>query len=647
MQYAKGMCVMNIRDPWEAMSMTKDTYEDMVNRMTVRLVAEGSYSESDFADIKRAVDSLHVAYANDMIKNDSGRPVQYFNDINGVNYAHFCGKEWGIGDIAVFNDLVRDDVTHKIDRLGTSYYSSLNQYSEYLNDKTVETVDKARKDYDAAMSEMAEALGTNDIPSEETVEDMYRSDTQQDAILATRLQMFLKDADFYEYQDNMEIGETDEDVADKIQAHLSESDYIAGCIGTIERYADDFKDRGMISELETAQQLIADLKFKQVSIEDVHTDDMPQDWRDAVDEYLNDDLPFAWSDKEYNQVADLVEKEYENLQLDLNEVTVSANAKVEAFDLVVQKREELGLNGDEPDIPAYQAEELMNGKTREEVEQECTEACMNAQTDYVEKRDVLFKDVADADVAIAAVSGFPSKPFRASLMRDVTPEFLDYIRQSYDGDHPLKNDDILNKHKESNTNPTNPNGSGDPSEGSDIVFEDIEDDKAVSIDDTSFDKLFDKRANMNLPWTQACNDRYNREVLEDYKKCEEAGFTDVDKQKFFAKVYDSTLRRDYQGNSPALYVSTIDAMDGYLAYQEDRIDADLIRKPNIDFSKPAIKSDKEPEKNVVVNKPVKTPRKSALAKTYEPKTMLNSVENGVSNPDYDFDEWDDDDDYGD
>ena len=56
-----------------------------------------------------------MAYANDMIKNDSGKPVQYFNDINGVNYAHFCGKEWGIGDIAVFNDLVRNDVTHKID----------------------------------------------------------------------------------------------------------------------------------------------------------------------------------------------------------------------------------------------------------------------------------------------------------------------------------------------------------------------------------------------------------------------------------------------------------------------------------------------------------------------------------------------------
>ena len=43
MQYAKGMCVMNIRDPWEAMSMTKEAYEDMVNRMTVRLVAEGDY----------------------------------------------------------------------------------------------------------------------------------------------------------------------------------------------------------------------------------------------------------------------------------------------------------------------------------------------------------------------------------------------------------------------------------------------------------------------------------------------------------------------------------------------------------------------------------------------------------------------------
>ena len=565
MQYAKGMCVMNIRDPWEAMSMTKDAYEDMVNRMTVRLVAEGSYSESDFTDIKRAVDSLHVAYANDMIKNDSGKPVQYFSDINGVNYAHFCGKEWGIGDIAVFNDLVRNDVTHKIDRLGTNYYSSLDQYSEYLNDKTVETVDKARKDYDAAMSEMAEALGTNDIPSEETVEDMYRSDIEQNT-----------------------------------------------------------------------------------SIEDAYIDDRSQDWCEMVDDYLNDGLPFAWSDKEYNQVADLVKKEYEDLQIDFNEAIVSANATVEAFDQVVQKREELGINGDESDIPAYQAKELMYGKTREEVEQESISARVSAEADYVEKRDELFRDIADADNAIFAVSGFPSKPFRASLMRDVTPEFLDYIRQSYEGDHPLKNDDILNKHKESNTNPTNPNGSGNPSGGSDIMFEDIEDDKTVSIDDTSFDKLFDKRINMNLPWTQDCNDRYNREVLEDYKKRKKTGFTDIDKQKFFAKVYDSTLRRDYQGNSPTLYLSTIDGMDGYSDYQEDRIDAEIVGKPNIDFSKPAIKNDKEAEKSVVVSKPVKAPIKSASVKTYEPKTMLNSVENGVSNPDYDFDEWDDGDgDFGD
>lgn len=558
MQYAKGMCVMNIRDPWEAMSMTKDAYEDMVNRMTVRLVAEGNYSESDFTDIKRAVDSLHVAYANDMIKNDSGKPVQYFNDINGVNYAHFCGKEWGIGDIAVFNDLVRNDVTHKIDRLGMNYYSSLNQYSEYLNDKTVETVDKARKDYDAAMSEMAEALGTNDIPSEETVEDMYRRETEQDA-----------------------------------------------------------------------------------SIEDAYIDDRSQDWCEMVDDYLNDGLPFAWSDKEYNQVADLVEKEYEDLQIDFNEAIVSANATVEAFYQVVQKREELGLNGDEPDIPAYQAKELMYGKTREEVEQESISARVSAEADYVEKRDELFRDIADADNAIFEVSGFPSKPFRASLMRDVTPEFLDYIRQSYEGVHPLQNDDILNKHKASNTPSIN-------SDGFESDFEDIEDDKTVSIGDVSFDELFDKRAKADLPWIQDLNDRYNNNLLEEYKKREEIGFTDVEKRKFFARVYDSTLKRDYQGNSPVLYTSTIDAMDGYSDYQEDRIDVEIVGKPNIDFSKPAIKNDKEAEKSVVVNEPVKAPTKSASVKTYEPKTMLNSVENGVSNPDYDFDEWDDGDgDFGD
>ena len=61
--------------------------------------------------------------------------------------------------------------------------------------------------------------------------------------LAARLVDFAKDYDFYEYQDNLEVGESDEDVIRKTQEKLSDSETLQGIIDYLENiYPEDLND---------------------------------------------------------------------------------------------------------------------------------------------------------------------------------------------------------------------------------------------------------------------------------------------------------------------------------------------------------------------------------------------------------------------
>ena len=65
---------------------------------------------------------------------------------------------------------------------------------------------------------------------------------EQKKSIASRLVDFVKDVDFYEYQDNIEFGETDEETIENILSHLSDKSYVEGVIEYLEQMKENIED---------------------------------------------------------------------------------------------------------------------------------------------------------------------------------------------------------------------------------------------------------------------------------------------------------------------------------------------------------------------------------------------------------------------
>ena len=65
---------------------------------------------------------------------------------------------------------------------------------------------------------------------------------EQKKSIASRLVDFVKDVDFYEYQDNIEFGETDEETIENILSHLSDESYVEGVIEYLEQMKENIED---------------------------------------------------------------------------------------------------------------------------------------------------------------------------------------------------------------------------------------------------------------------------------------------------------------------------------------------------------------------------------------------------------------------
>ena len=65
---------------------------------------------------------------------------------------------------------------------------------------------------------------------------------EQKKSIATRLVDFVKDVDFYEYQDNIEVGETDEETIENILSHLSDESYVEGVMEYLEQMKENIED---------------------------------------------------------------------------------------------------------------------------------------------------------------------------------------------------------------------------------------------------------------------------------------------------------------------------------------------------------------------------------------------------------------------
>lgn len=82
---------------------------------------------------------------------------------------------------------------------------------------------------------------TNCTP--ETMDSLVSvADTEQRKSIATRLVDIVKDTDFYEYQDSLEVGETDEEAIENIQSHLSDATYVEGIVEYLEQMKENIED---------------------------------------------------------------------------------------------------------------------------------------------------------------------------------------------------------------------------------------------------------------------------------------------------------------------------------------------------------------------------------------------------------------------
>jgi|GEM_PF-2022748 len=79
--------------------------------------------------------------------------------------------------------------------------------------------------------------------------------------LAERLTMFIKDLDFYDYMDSMEIDETDDDMIEKNRDMLTKPILVRAAIEVLEKVmTDGTLEEDEIEERERCQGLINELK---------------------------------------------------------------------------------------------------------------------------------------------------------------------------------------------------------------------------------------------------------------------------------------------------------------------------------------------------------------------------------------------------
>lgn len=68
----------------------------------------------------------------------------------------------------------------------------------------------------------------------------------------------VKDTDFYEYQDSLEVGETDEEAIENIQSHLSDATYVEGIVEYLEQMKENIEDEPVYRS--KIDRLLADVK---------------------------------------------------------------------------------------------------------------------------------------------------------------------------------------------------------------------------------------------------------------------------------------------------------------------------------------------------------------------------------------------------
>lgn len=192
-------------------------------------------------------------------------------------------EEFGYDDNADFDDLSNislahtetEDGKHTIDVSADLENFALNTFV----DGKLFKQHKADS-LDVLIHTQLESLAFDDLVflDEEELSRIEKESQVEHGSLAERLVAFAKDTDFYDYADNLEIGETDEDAVAKMAEHIKDKSNCEGIISYLSDYAAERSidaheaqqtfDTPDYSRVEEIQSLIHDLTEHTATLED-------------------------------------------------------------------------------------------------------------------------------------------------------------------------------------------------------------------------------------------------------------------------------------------------------------------------------------------------------------------------------------------
>ncbi len=108
---------------------------------------------------------------------------------------------------------------------------------------------------------------------------------EKESDLAERLVDFMKDYDHYNYQDNLEIGQTDVDVIETVRENLNDSEYVSGIIEYLNNSIED-TDRESL-DLPIMEKLIEELT---PLVNTVQSNELLSQAKELIDEYCREEF---------------------------------------------------------------------------------------------------------------------------------------------------------------------------------------------------------------------------------------------------------------------------------------------------------------------------------------------------------------------
>ena len=192
-------------------------------------------------------------------------------------------EEFGYDDSADFDDLSNISLAHTETEDGKHTIDvSVDLENFTLNTFVDGKLFKQHKadSLDVLIHTHLESLAFDDLVflDEEELSRVEKENQAEHGSLAERLVAFAKNTDFYDYADNLEIGETDEDAIRIMSEHLSDKTFCEGIIGYLSDYAAERSidaheaqqtfDTPDYSRVEEIQSLIHDLTEHMTTLEE-------------------------------------------------------------------------------------------------------------------------------------------------------------------------------------------------------------------------------------------------------------------------------------------------------------------------------------------------------------------------------------------